>query len=280
MQQTPLFPEDSPFILGDSRRNRWAVPYSHECLNARTENLLWKNRDALQGKKILDVGCHRGTFSYAALKLGASFVQGVDVEEGLVEQGRELLRDHGMGPKNFDLQSAEVLECLQSQPENAFDASLCLGLLYYASEPLRLLKELQRVTRETILLDTFTAAFAAIQGKDALEIYPHLSDEALDLPFLLVARTQSEKKDYRLPESFPYRSKRLSLTSYPTKALLELWFDSLELKRHSIDWSDYIQRPCGWRDLYPQENKMNSHWADIYSSGLRAAYRLSVPGGK
>ena len=54
----------------------------------------------------------------------------------------------------------------------------CLGTLYYMVEPYRLLKLMQKVVKETVLLDTFTAAYAAVQGKDAPQVYQSINEES------------------------------------------------------------------------------------------------------
>ncbi|HAX45959.1 MAG TPA: SAM-dependent methyltransferase, partial [Nitrospina sp.] len=91
-----------------------------------------------------------------------------------------------------------------------------------------------------------------------------------------VAPTQAEKKDYRLPEYFDRKGRDLSLTTLPTHALLELWFESLGLRWEQLDWSKHITRPCSFKDLLTPEQKLASHWADVYASGIRVSYRLET----
>lgn len=97
---------------------------------------------------------------------------------------------------------------------------------------------------------------------------------------MLVSLTQPGKGDYRLPRSFTYNDKSLSLTSYPTQTLLEIWLQALDTKFTLLDWSPYIQKPCSWRKLRTPKQKENSHWADVYASGVRVAYRLDLPSEK
>ena len=136
-----------------------------------------------------------------------------------------------------------MFELLEATPPRHFDTIFCFGMLYYTAEPYRLLQLVQRAAKECILLDTFTATYAALQGKDALAIGPHITDTMLGLPLTLTTLTQSEKKDYRLPDSFVYNDKDLSLTTFPTRPLLEIWFQSLDMKYDLVDWKDYIPKP-------------------------------------
>lgn len=267
---------DSPFLTTDTRQKRWAIPYSFECLNARIDTLLEKQKDAVVGKTILDVGSHMGTFAYQAHRMGARWVHGIDVEEKMVEKCRKLFEDQNIPEAGYRFDVENVLRFLESTPENSFDTVFCFGMLYYTAEPFRLLELMRRAAKETILLDTFTAGYAAVQGKDADAVYPGIKDETLDLPLMLVSLTQPEKKDYRLPESFDYRGKDLSMITLPTRALFEIWFQRLDLKYTQLDWSQHSTRSCSFHDLVTPRQKQDSHWADVYSSGIRVSYRLSA----
>ena len=267
---------DSPFLTTDTRAKRWAIPYYPECVNGRIDVLLERNINALAGKSVLDVGSHIGTFAWAALQLGAKQVHGIDVEERTVKRCEDLFRNEGVSPSTYKFEARDICEFLEDVEENAFDTVLCFGVMYYMTEPHRLLKLMARAAKETILLDTFTAAYSAVQGKDAPTTHPHLTEKVLNLPMMMVAPTQAEKKDYRLPDSFDRKGRDLSLTTLPTHALLELWFESLGLRWEQLDWSKYITRPCSFKDLLTPEQKLSSHWADVYASGIRVSYELEL----
>ena len=268
------FPEDSPFLKEDSRGKRWAIPYHYECLNGRVDTLLDRNVDVIRDCRVLDLASHMGTLSHAALQLGARHVHGIDTEEAMISKGKDLFSRTEISPDAYRFEVKDAFEFLEACEPDSYDTIFCFGLLYYVMEPFRLLKLMARAARKCILLDTFTARYAALQGKDALQYYPNVSDEALDLPILLTSLTQSEKKDYRLPNAFPYKGKELALTTFPSRALLEIWFQILRLDFQLLKWDDYIQNPCHWRDLWTPEQKQASHWADVYASEVRVSYRL------
>ena len=275
MQKVPIvIAKDSPFLTTETRQTRWAIPYSFACLNARIDSLLTRNLDCFKGKRILDIGSHMGTFAYSALEMGAEFVQGIDTEEKTIERGQKLFQQLKVPESRYNLKVDDAFRYLENLEEGSFDTVLCLGTLYYMVEPYRLLKLMQKVAKEAVLLDTFTAAYAAVQGKDASQVYRSVTEENLKLPMLLSALTQPEKKDYRLPHSFPHRDKDLSLITLPTSALLEIWFQSLGMQFTKIDWQEYQTRPCTYHDLVTPEQKKSSHWADVYSSGVRVSYLL------
>jgi len=271
-----FIPSDSPFLTTDTRTKRWAVPYHSECVNGRIDVLLDRNRDALTGKSVLDIGSHIGTFAWAALQLGARFVHGIDIEKKTIERCKDLFQREGVVRKNYKFEVGDVFEFLKEIKENSFDTVLCFGVMYYTTEPYHLLKLMTRAAKETLLIDTFTGAYSAVQGKDAPTIQPHLTNEVLNLPVMMVIPTQAKKKDYRLSESFSRKGCDLSLTTLPTHPLMELWFESLGLAWEKLDWSKYIRRPCSFKDLITPKQKLASHWADIYSSGIRVSYKINI----
>ena len=271
----PLIPDDSPFLAHETRKNRWAVPYHPECLNARINHLLTENLAHIQEKNILDVGSHMGTFAYAALMLGANFIQGIDTEEKMIILGRELFQEMSIEKEKYSMTVSDAFQFLENVEEESFETVLCLGMLYYTTEPYHLLKLMLRAAKESLIIDTFTAGYAAIQGKDAPQICANINEETLALPIMLATLTQPGKKDYTLPHSFDYRTKNLSLITLPSSTLLEIWFNSLDVEFKKLDWSSYSTRPCTYQDLLTPDQKKSSHWADVYKSGLRVSYLLS-----
>ncbi|MBT6600986.1 MAG: methyltransferase domain-containing protein [Nitrospina sp.] len=271
-----FIPPNSPFLKADTRTKRWAIPYHSECINGRIDILLNNNRQSLQNKSILDVGSHTGIFSWSALQLGAKFVHGIDVEKRTVKRCMDLFLKEKISPSKYKFGTDNIINFLEKVDKKSFNTVFCFGVLYYITEPLRLIKLMARAAKETILIDTFTASYSAIQGKDASKIHPYLSDKILELPLMITSPTQTEKKDYHLPESFIRKGRNLSLTSLPTQAMLELWFESLDLTWEKLDWSKHTTKPCSFRDLLTPEQKLASHWADIYASGIRVSYMLHI----
>ena len=271
-----FIPPNSPFLTLDTRTKRWAIPYHPECINARIDILLNKNPEAIQNKSILDVGSHTGIFSFAALQLGAKDVYGVDVEDLTVKRCDSLFLKEGVSPKKYTFKVENIINFLEKVEENSFDTIFCFGVMYYITEPYRLLKLMARAAKDSILIDTFTAAYSAVQGKEAQHIHPHLTDHILQLPLMIACPTQTGKKDYTLPETFNRNGRNLSLTNLPTQSMLELWFESLNLTWRLLDWSNYITRNCSFHDLLTPEQKVSSHWADIYSSGIRVSYKIKI----
>ncbi len=132
MQKVPIvIAEDSPFLTTETRQARWAIPYNFSCLNTRIDNLLTRNVDCIKGKRILDIGSHMGTFAYAALEMGAEFVQGIDTEEKTIERGEELFEQAKVAKTRYDFKVGDAFRYLENLEEGSFDTVFCLGTLYY-----------------------------------------------------------------------------------------------------------------------------------------------------
>jgi ubiquinone/menaquinone biosynthesis C-methylase UbiE len=272
-----LLHRDSIYLTNDTRKNRWAIPYSHEATNARADILLHQNKQYIENKKILDLGCHFGTMAYISSKLNAKNILGVDGDSSLIKQAKNF-------QKEVDLQNAEfikndVIEFLTNLEENSFDTILCFGLLYYIPDNFHLLKLMKKVAKEAIILDTFTAYYNAIQGKDGPAFFNNLDEKAFNLPMMMHSVTQAKKQNlYELEQnSFKTNKKKnpLTLLACPTKPLLELYFQALELKYEQLNWSKYLINPnLRWQEMETAGAKKKSHWSDIYSSEIRVSYLI------
>ena len=275
--KTEYIPENSIFITKDPRKDRWAIPFNHEAVNVRAQTLLDENIEHIQGKRILDLGCHFGTFSYIALQLGAKSVLGVDSSVDLIKQAKEMFTASSVPKDKYDFIIQDVITYLENLSENSFDTILCFGLLYYIPDNYHFLKLLKKTAKDAILIDTFTAYYSLIQGKDAVEANSIIKDDILKLPVMMHSLTQTDKKYYSLPESFRGQNKKLSFLTCPTIPLLQLYFRSLGFKFRQLDWSQYLKNPQkNWQDLISSQGKIGSHWTDIYSTDIRVSYLLTL----
>jgi 2-polyprenyl-3-methyl-5-hydroxy-6-metoxy-1,4-benzoquinol methylase len=269
------FPKDSPFLILDSRSDRWAIPYHYEALNSRVENLLIKNHAALRKRTVLDLGCHFGTFAYASLVHGATYVQGIDTESKLVRRAGELFRDHRVAPERYGFSEDPIVPYLERLQPESYDTILCLGVLYYLADLFHALSLMKRAARRHIILDTFTARFGACMSREGETISRSVIDDTFDLPIVLHPQTQSEKRDYTIPVHFlTRRKKRVSLLSLPTERALEYFFQLLDLGYRKISWDGYVVNHRSWKDFMDIRVKQESHWADVYHAGIRVSYLL------
>ncbi|NJO33851.1 MAG: methyltransferase domain-containing protein [Rhodospirillales bacterium] len=95
------------------------------------------------GQRILDVGCGTGSLSTALLSVGPAVqVVGVDPVPAYVSFAREAVTD----PRaHFEQSAAEEMPF----PDATFDAALALLVLQELVEPLRAIREMARVTRQS-----------------------------------------------------------------------------------------------------------------------------------
>ena len=271
------FPSDSPFLVNDSRATRWAIPYNYEALNSRVENLLINHQFAIQDKKILDLACHFGTFSYAALFHGANYLEGIDSEDNLIFQANDFFKLAKIPKKKYRFITGDLLSYLENQEENSFDTIFCLGIFYYILDPFYLLQLLKKVTARYIILDTFTAYYSACVSKEGELISLSIKDNTFDLPLVIYPLTRAQKKDYNLQNYNLERKKVLTCMTLPTVLALERFFEILDFKFQLIAWDKYIINNFSWIDFKEDQSlKRRCHWADLYHTKIRVAYFLEI----
>jgi len=105
----------------------------------------------LRGRKILDVGCNCGGFSFAAIKYGAKEVTGVDSDPGNIEQANMIRTYLGVNNAKFIQMRAEDID-LKNVGE--FDITIVAGLLYHLSDPLGVVKRISAVTKSVMMVDS------------------------------------------------------------------------------------------------------------------------------
>jgi len=113
--------------------------------------LLERCGGSLEGKRVLDVGCNCGGFSFQAAADGAEHVLGVDVADRYIEQAN-FIKD-ALGAERVEFRKLGIDE-LDREDVGTFDITLCLGLLYHLENPVGSMRKLAGITRDLILLDT------------------------------------------------------------------------------------------------------------------------------
>ncbi len=106
---------------------------------------------SLKGKRVLDIACNSGFWSFQCALLGADVV-GFDARPELIEQGNLIKSIVGLNNVEF-----RVLDFWDMNPESldgTFDVVLNLGILYHLPDPLETLRLTKAMARKNILLDT------------------------------------------------------------------------------------------------------------------------------
>ncbi|GAB3688591.1 class I SAM-dependent methyltransferase [Salinarchaeum chitinilyticum] len=105
----------------------------------------------VDGDRILEIACGTGRFTVLLAERGADVV-GLDISEAMLTQGREKARAAGV---------EDHLDFLRGDagrlpfPDDHFDAVLAMRFFHLADAPEAFLSEMERVTTDTIVFDTF-----------------------------------------------------------------------------------------------------------------------------
>lgn len=96
-----------------------------------------------RGKRVLDMGCGSGRFSFAFANLGAGHVIGVDLGKASVDRARRLAQQKGI--RNLDFVCGSVLDLPFA--DHIFDFVWCKGVLHHTGNLMRGLDEYLRVMK-------------------------------------------------------------------------------------------------------------------------------------
>lgn len=109
------------YIKQLSHNDSWNTP-------ARVEFVYGMMKDELdlKGKKVLDLGCRFGLFSYLALELGAEYVVGVDFESTIIDEADRAFEALEVDPEKYCMSCNDVFNVNFM----FYDVVLALGFLY------------------------------------------------------------------------------------------------------------------------------------------------------
>jgi SAM-dependent methyltransferase len=116
------------------------------------EPLLAAYDGSLRGKRVLDLGCCQGYWSFEATQAGAASCLGIDSSAAFVAEARALRALNGADTCEF--RQAHLEDDPWWDGLDAFDVTLFLGLFYHLAEPTYVLRRAMALTRETIVVDT------------------------------------------------------------------------------------------------------------------------------
>jgi 2-polyprenyl-3-methyl-5-hydroxy-6-metoxy-1,4-benzoquinol methylase len=106
---------------------------------------------SLAGKRVLDVGCNCGGFSFEAAKAGAERVVGIDIAERYIEQADFIRQTLDANQTEF---SVTTIDDVSVETVGSFDVVLCLGVLYHLENPVSSMRRLAAVCEDAMLVDT------------------------------------------------------------------------------------------------------------------------------
>jgi predicted nicotinamide N-methyase len=124
-----------------------------DALNVRYEAMIEENKDLFEGARVLDIACHDGRWSMAALANGAKSVVGIEAQPDLVEHAVANMKHYGQDPDRFRFIAGDVHEVLNSE-DLEVDVVLCLGFLYHTLRYNELLYGIHKTGAEHLIIDT------------------------------------------------------------------------------------------------------------------------------
>ena len=127
---------------------------SRSRLDARWRAIVGWNLAVLAGRRVLDLGCHDGRWSFAALDAGARHVIGIEARAHLVKKAAENFSYYGVPTGSYDFVTGDAMETLRALKAVSVDVVMCLGFFYHTLEHMRLLLEARRLGAEWVIIDT------------------------------------------------------------------------------------------------------------------------------
>ena len=123
-------------------------------LDARWRAIIGWNEAILAGRRIVDLGCHDGRWSFAALRAGARHVTAIEARAHLAEKAMGNLSHYGVAADACRIVVGEAVETLRELPAGSIDVVMCLGFFYHTLEHMRILLEAKRLGAEYLIIDT------------------------------------------------------------------------------------------------------------------------------
>lgn len=209
--QYPRFLQSS-----DTASGRWR-------LNLRYEAMIADNTDVLSGARVIDLAAHDGRWSFAALKVGAAHVTGIEAREHLVDNARKSFSAEGVPQDAYEFHSGDMFPILRSNCMTA-DVVLCLGFVYHTLRYNELLHGIRQTGARHVIVDTNVLKSAG--------------------PHLLVRQEGTRADSMAADDEFALRGRTLS--GVPTPAALEVMFGTYgyDLEKQ-FDWPALVARHPG-----------------------------------
>lgn len=120
-------------------------------LNARHMAIIQSQAEHFAGARVLDIACHDGRWTFAALAAGAAHVTGIEPRQELLDNAKATLSGYGIPADRHEFICGDVFETLGAQP---FDVVLCLGFYYHTIRHAELLDRIERTGARLVVIDT------------------------------------------------------------------------------------------------------------------------------
>ncbi len=124
-------------------------------MNSRFRVFMEPQKKEIAGKRVLDLASHDGRWSYAALKLGASHVTGIEGRPELIAKGKHLFACPEFEGR-YDFIVGDIFDVMPNLQKQCryFDVVLCLGIFYHVMDHFRLMRLIRDLKPQLVILDT------------------------------------------------------------------------------------------------------------------------------
>lgn len=183
-------------------------------LNRRHEALIVRNRDLIEGKVVLDLACHDGRWSFAALKAGAKRVIGVEARPHLVENARKTFEGRGIPQGSYRFIGADLFEAFDGDI-GPIDTVFCFGIFYHVIRHVELMTRIRETGAAAVIVDTNVCR-----------------DER---PVLLLRREDTRVEGAANPDEDTLQ--HWKVTGLPSESAVRLMLNHAGFAAERIDWS-------------------------------------------
>lgn len=161
------------------------------------EPLLSLYGGSLTGKRVLDLGCCQGYWSFLARRSGAESTLGVDASEAFIREAQAV--QTVLGPEkgcSFTRAHLEDDSWWEEEVQAPREITLLLGTLFHLTDPVYVLRRAMRLTGETIVID----------GEVAIGDEPqlHLRQRTLDEPTTVRSGMTSDIRAVATPSAIEW----------------------------------------------------------------------------
>ncbi|MEM1114321.1 MAG: methyltransferase domain-containing protein [Pseudomonadota bacterium] len=122
-------------------------------LNTRHSGLLLSNEDLIAGKNVLDLASHDGRWSFAALKVGAKHVTGIEHKPRLIRKTTANFEHYAVDTDSYQFIQGDIFEHIPKVTQR-IDTVFCFGIFYHISHHMHLLSQIDSLGVRGLILDT------------------------------------------------------------------------------------------------------------------------------
>ena len=101
---------------------------------------------------MLDLACHDGRFTFAALQAGAKRVVGIDVDRLLIDAAYDNMAEYGVARDRVEFVQRDMFRHFDDLDQ--FDVVFCFGILYHITDHMQLFTRIAGVDPRWLLIDT------------------------------------------------------------------------------------------------------------------------------